>query len=1373
MLIQLTDAGAALIAASTEPIQLTSFKLGSDSGYIPLPSDTDIRGNLIYNGVPSSPSVVSANVVRYSIYLDYDIGPIEFGEAGFFVNNILFALAVSSEPISKTSGDTGSSLRLDAYLSVVGTNYEMWLDYAESNNQFQMSILGSVDQLPSPQNSTPNVYIISGRTSGQSAFQAYTDRLGLWNFDAYQYANRATATVVEFASSSVTINLSDYIEGMSPSYIGEVILQFVTGVLYGTCRYVSNAVISGNNATLSFENPLMMLPITGDQFVIFSRQILSTTIANLPVATTFTLGGIIVGDTLTVKEDGTLNVSPSEYPVTSVNGKIGDVILEASDIGGLAEVALTNQYSSLLGTPAPYVLPIATSTTLGGVRNSGSGKITIAGDGSLDIGFTPVLSVNDITPDASGNVNVTANEQEVIGLVNPAQIVNGTDFNSLQTTGMFYGLDSDASSFLNVPNTLYGGILYVSPFADSANGSDVLQQYSQQNGQFLRRFSVSTDIWTPWVSTSVGNTIPFATISAPGVVQIGEGLSITPLGILSANIQTVNGLTGPDVALNAENIGALSVTQVGTGPDQIVMLDDQARLPAVDGSQLTGISGNTVFPSRAALIAEIDKIQNFQDGTLIFAGNTLYTKNSNSTAINDLPGLEPANIVTPDHWGIVTNVDQTSLISSMVLYAAQNGRELEWGNGEYQFSQIAITNVPYPVFKWSSKSEKTILRSTKTVADSVGFVQGYGVNKATGYATAGVTAGTTEISLPANVVSAIDLENDILILSSTRVIETDDRGEYTHGIVVKVTQIISPVSVQIDTPFYVNMDVGTTPDIIVTAVNATDYQFTCNSLIGQSVSDVRYQLVFQILNGQPSTLACLPSYFDSTTGTFTFAYSSGLGQPTDFPTGVMVGDVLTINRQIRADVYAASKVDIQNITFTRAPQLNASSGDAGFVGLYFQHTDTPIIQNCNFEWFSEAAVQLSNIYNPQVHQLRVRGCNRAYDTTNGTGYAVVLRGSNGGNISNIIGNSCRRIVDIGGYMSSTLNTTSYSVKVNDIVGLGGGTTFTGVPFWPNGIDNQTVAGSHGGSFFSEYTNIKGYQTTGIMVIRGDSERISGVFGVGKMLYMTFIQYGGIPAMENFYYTNGQASWISNLELDSSLTAQGNLQAVIHLDISNTKNIEPLSLSNLTIHGVEQSIIQLINSGTVGPITLGGILDIQTTYGTFSEAPSTFGVIVHTGENSASLSGPIKFGNPTIRNHPANPQNSIIYLNVNSITIPDGLPLYYPDGSIRIYVSDSSVISLPTTGQSVGWLTLRSNNPPGRPQKCAMIALALGAGQDTVTFGLSTGMSFLSTALTGTTGPTEQINASYGKWGINEFPVLQIENRTGERRFLVINFTECF
>lgn len=652
MRVQLTDAGAALLNANQGPIQVSSYKLGSAFGYIPSGSDTNIHGSLVYTGSPSQYFVVNANVVKYSVLLDYNLGPFDFGEIGIYTSTgVLFALATGDELLHKIpiSLQNGNSIRIDIYLSMVGQNYEMWLDYADTNSNFRMAVLNSVDNLPPVSQAAPNTYIISGATAGQSSFMAYTDRMGLWNFDCYAYSMQRSATIQAFDSQSVTINNADYVDTIASAYFGEVIAEFSTGINYSICRYVSSVVKGATQTVISFSNPLMQLPIIGDQIIFFARQQLSTTIPNLPIATNTTLGAIKVGTTLTITADGTLNVAPAAFPVTSVNGKTGDVEITANDIPGLAAVAKTGQYSDLLGTPTPYSLPIASTTTLGGVKISTSGNISIAGDGTIDLGFQPTKSVNGVTPDGTGNITLNI-PNSVIGLITPTNIPNGADANNYRTTGLFFVLDADAASIANLPNSASGGTLDVEPFSTTATGNDVIQRYTQAATMFLRRYTSSGKSWSTWVQIQTAASLPLATKNSIGVVQVGNGLNVTAQGLISTQIQSVNGKADQNIVLTPSDVQAIPITALDANGG-VPVLDSGANNPATDAYQFGRMRfwENTLGTWWNAGTWNAATNQLMQTGSAAYNANTSLQPNGTQTIDISYNGTGRSGITNPDY----------------------------------------------------------------------------------------------------------------------------------------------------------------------------------------------------------------------------------------------------------------------------------------------------------------------------------------------------------------------------------------------------------------------------------------------------------------------------------------------------------------------------------------------------------------------------------------------------------------------------------------------------------------------------------------------------------------------------------------------------
>lgn len=279
MIFQLTDAAVALLNASSDPITLSSFKVGSAVGYTPTMQDVNIRGVSLYSGTPSAPVVIDANIVRYSMFMDYDVGDFQFGEAGLFLpNGTLFALASGSTLITKTrltTPATGNSIRLDAYLSMVGVNYHMFLDIARSDNHLRVPTLNSVDQLPSIALTSANVYIVRA-SNDVPATLAWNDRYGRWNFSDYEQ-RVATGTVAATDSSSVTsLDLAGYIPNFQPTFNGEYILQWLSGPLTGIVRAITTRTDTNK---LNFHTPLLMLPNIGDSFEIVKRSDLSADVS--------------------------------------------------------------------------------------------------------------------------------------------------------------------------------------------------------------------------------------------------------------------------------------------------------------------------------------------------------------------------------------------------------------------------------------------------------------------------------------------------------------------------------------------------------------------------------------------------------------------------------------------------------------------------------------------------------------------------------------------------------------------------------------------------------------------------------------------------------------------------------------------------------------------------------------------------------------------------------------------------------------------------------------------------------------------------------------------------------------------------------------
>lgn len=547
---QLTNAGVAALQGSAL-VTIPLAKLGDGVNYIPQITDTDIHGNEVWRTTPGGPLATNANTVRWSVFMDVNVGPFQFGEVGLYLpNGDLFALFAADELIDKINvggANEANEVNLLIFVTMVGDNYVIWLDLASTNNQLQVARANSPDQLPQPQNAYPNIYIMPGATPEQQSILAVTDRQGLWAFCGYDNANTMHGTIVGFDSNSITIDAAQYTDDMSPDYFGQLILQFTTGNLYGICRYIKQANQSGTTWRLTFNTPLAMTPVVGDTFSIQSRNPLTIDGGNLPVATRSSAGVVIPLPSLTLDGTGRIGVDWTKLSINGTaatqTGDNGELTLTISTVGR------TGQYSDLLNIPPLFAPVLATPTVRGGVK--------IAPGTGLYLDANEVLQI-----DTSGII------PDVIGLVSPQEIPASTDLNGItyQSPGLFW--TSDSTGLVNAPLLpAAAATLEVVPISAGNAPGAVVQRWTQTNGGVATRVFNGTT-WSAWV---VAASIIAATKTSLGMVQIGTNLSVTPQGIVDVPIATqttvgvVKGSTrvviGPDGTMDVP--GVLTQADVG------------------------------------------------------------------------------------------------------------------------------------------------------------------------------------------------------------------------------------------------------------------------------------------------------------------------------------------------------------------------------------------------------------------------------------------------------------------------------------------------------------------------------------------------------------------------------------------------------------------------------------------------------------------------------------------------------------------------------------------------------------------------------------------------------------------------------------------
>lgn len=513
-MMQLTDLAVDKLNNSTDPIVLTRYVLGNAHNYVPNQYMTGIKGVTVWQGEPSLPLATSANIIKYGIYLDFDVGDFDVGEVALYTaDGELFAIGVLSELVRKQKiqpNEAGNSLRIDIYLSMVGENYDMWVDYSEMNNQLDVPNVTSVDQLPAPQNAQPNVMIVQGESSERPAMLAYTDRNNLWSITGYTFLRDATNeyTVVSSTPQSITVASSGQ-DKLSPEFLGQKIIQFSSGELYGICRVVKAVVEVNNQFTLELVTRLAVQPNVGDSLQVFTMQDAFGKYQQLPIASRTNLGAVVIGSGIEVNSQGVISVPPPNEDITyNVLNLLSVDDLDRAD----------------LAKPNMYIIRGATAEQ--------SGFLAYAQDNGMWAFDAYKYSTTSIGPFTVDEVN---GDDILVNVGNPDEymvtysgriIVQGY-------SGDFKGYCRYVSNTTVIGNRL---LMTLNAPLQPHNRIQVGDEIS---------------IYVRDQRSTTYNDLPIATARRLGVIRVGDGLNIDESGVLSVDFGTgagevvsVNGQTG-------------------------------------------------------------------------------------------------------------------------------------------------------------------------------------------------------------------------------------------------------------------------------------------------------------------------------------------------------------------------------------------------------------------------------------------------------------------------------------------------------------------------------------------------------------------------------------------------------------------------------------------------------------------------------------------------------------------------------------------------------------------------------------------------------------------------------------------------------------
>lgn len=456
---------------------------------------------------------------------------------------------------------------------------------------------------------------------------------------------------------------------------------------------------------------------------------------------------------------------------------------------------------------------------------------------------------------------------------------------------------------------------------------------------------------------------------------------------------------------------------------------------------------------------------------------------------------------------IPTTGDQTALLKTWMQFAADQGYIFDLSWRAFTFSEM---DVPGDV-----DLRNGVLMSNKAAPTGLGnFQTDYalrlgGTEGAEIAVTADFETGDESVTLAS--VAGIEI-GDLLHLQSTRLIDTDHRGAWQEGQVVKV-RAINGTRVYFDTTLVYSGRANASASGTITAISADRYTLTVSNMLAGNGRDKTVKVTIT------SGAAAGESRMIIAAGATTLRHSGsqpGEWERSPWPAGVQVGDTITHSWVTTATVIKPAKIKLTNVTILRDKVFTANSGDTSFRGLRIRNADAPLIRDCTVNNFAMTNIHLSKCHRPVVENCDVSGANLSYSGSNGTGYGVSIETCSEATVRNTSGQMCRRVVDYSG-------SSGYSENglCENVVARGGGVTYAGQRFWPAGPALQNAVGSHGSGRFTRYINCVGINVYRGINLRGREEIVRGYTHIGYGVSAIGINYGsghvidGVSCIDTF------------------------------------------------------------------------------------------------------------------------------------------------------------------------------------------------------------------------------------------------------------------
>jgi hypothetical protein len=262
MQFQITSVGlaAAFAASNNGPeIKIGQFAVGSGVGYVPLVTDSALRGVELHRDTPTNYRVIGSDTCEFTIRMSETVGTWQFGEIGLYlVTGELFALGTLQRPQWKVAYPDADFNRYNVRIRLTINGAIPKIELVVQNITVGLILeVPTVDDLPLLVNAQGNAYLCHSRDEqGNEAFATLGDNR--WTVHSHMRRRyRGAVTAVNSFGTQVTgtgIGLTD-------ATLGRYLIQFLSGSAKGAVRRIASLNVNQVNWTLPETNIAV-----GDQF---------------------------------------------------------------------------------------------------------------------------------------------------------------------------------------------------------------------------------------------------------------------------------------------------------------------------------------------------------------------------------------------------------------------------------------------------------------------------------------------------------------------------------------------------------------------------------------------------------------------------------------------------------------------------------------------------------------------------------------------------------------------------------------------------------------------------------------------------------------------------------------------------------------------------------------------------------------------------------------------------------------------------------------------------------------------------------------------------------------------------------------------------